>query len=324
LLSANNEAIRYFARRDLAGEDVPPVETLWQLPAVLAILRRQLPSGAWAYPGGKAALRDQEDYDQIETFRMMHYLIEKYGLDRRHPAIQGASEFLFAHQTDEGDLRGIYGNQYTPTYTAALMELLIKAGYDQDPRIEHGFRWLLSMRQADGGWAIPLRTVGKKFDAEVLHAPLIQPNRAKPFSHLVTGMVLRAFAAHPHYRQSAEAILAGKLLAARFFCADVYVDRHTPSFWTHFAHPFWFTDLLSALDALAWIGFPAADPQIHKALDWLIAQQQVDGLWRLALLRMAREKARDAWISLAICRVFQRFYQAGSSLTTLSSCTAGR
>lgn len=309
LLAANNEAIRYFARRDLAGEDIAPVETLWQLPAVTAILKRQAPSGAWPYPGGKAELRDQEDYDQIETFRMMRYLIEKYGLDRRHPAIQRAADFLFAHQTDEGDLRGIYGTQYTPTYTAALMELLIKAGYDQDPRIERGFHWLLAMRQADGGWAIPLRTMGKKFDAQILHAPLIQPNRAKPFSHLVTGMVLRAFAAHAHYRQSAEAILAGKLLAARFFCADVYVDRRTPSFWTHFAYPFWFTDLLSALDSLAWIGFRAADPQIHKALAWLMAQQQADGLWRLALLMMAREPERDAWISLAICRVFQRFYR---------------
>jgi len=308
LLAANNEAIRYFARRDLAGEDVALVETRWQLPAVTAILKRQAPSGAWPYPGGKAELRDQEDYDQIETFRMMRYLIEKYGLDRRHPAIQRAADFLFAHQTDEGDLRGIYGSQYTPTYTAALLELLIKAGYDQDPRIERGFHWLLAMRQQDGGWAIPLRTMGKKFDAQILHAPLIQPNRTKPFSHLVTGMVLRAFATHPHYRQSAGAILAGKLLASRFFCADVYVDRRTPSFWTHFAYPFWFTDLLSALDSLAWIRFPAADPQIHKALDWLLAQQQADSLWRLALLMMAREPDRDAWISLAICRVFHRFY----------------
>jgi len=308
LLAANNEAIRYFARRDLAGEDVALVETRWQLPAVTAILKRQAPSGAWPYPGGKAELRDQEDYDQIETFRMMRYLIEKYGLDRRHPAIQRAADFLFAHQTDEGDLRGIYGSQYTPTYTAALLELLIKAGYDQDPRIERGFHWLLAMRQQDGGWAIPLRTMGKKFDAQILHAPLIQPNRTKPFSHLVTGMVLRAFATHPHYRQSAGAILAGKLLASRFFCADVYVDRRTPSFWTHFAYPFWFTDLLSALDSLAWIRFPAADLQIHKALDWLIAQQQADSLWRLALLMMAREPDRDAWISLAICRVFHRFY----------------
>lgn len=308
LLATNNAAIRYFAQRDLAGEDVPPVETLWQLPAVTAILKRQTTNGAWPYPSGKAELRDQEDYDQIETFRTLRYLIEKYGLDRRHPAIQHAAEFLFAHQTDEGDLRGIYGNQYTPTYTAALMELLIKAGYDQDPRIEHGFRWLFSIRQKDGGWAIPLRTLGKKLDAQVLHAPLIQPNRAKPFSHLVTGMVLRAFAAHPYYRQSAEALVAGKLLASRFFCADVYVDRRTPSFWTHFTYPFWFTDLLSALDSLAWIGFPATDPQINKALEWLLAQQQANGLWRLALLIMAREPDRHTWISLAICRVFQRFY----------------
>jgi hypothetical protein len=43
------------------------------------------------------------------------------------------------------------------------MEILIKAGYDRDPRVTQGFRWLLAARQRDGGWAIPLRTVGVPF-----------------------------------------------------------------------------------------------------------------------------------------------------------------
>ena len=104
--------------------------------------------------------------------------------------------------TEEGDFRGIYGMQYTPNYSAAIMELLIKAGYSTDVRTEKGFQWLLSIRQKDGGWAIPLRAVGKKFDLETMQSELIQPDKTKPFSHLVTGIVLRAFTAHPEYRKS--------------------------------------------------------------------------------------------------------------------------
>ncbi len=72
----------------------------------------------------------------------------------------------------------------------------------------------------------------------------MQPDRTKPFSHLVTGVVLRAFAAHPKYRQLDEAKAAGNLLASRFFKKDAYPDRGTAAFWTKFSFPFWFTDIL--------------------------------------------------------------------------------
>jgi hypothetical protein len=65
-----------------------------ELPAARQLLRRQMDSGAWPYPGGgKPEHRASEDYDQIETYRVLAILVEKYGLDRRHPAIQ-AAEYL--------------------------------------------------------------------------------------------------------------------------------------------------------------------------------------------------------------------------------------
>ena len=51
-----------------------------------------------------------------------------------------------------------------------------------------------------------------------------------------------------------------------------------------------------------------------RALNWLIEQQQPNGLWRVSYVQpRAQEKetakVRDMklWISLAICRVFKRF-----------------
>ena len=276
----------------------------------MRLVGRQRADGSWKYPGGgKAHLRSAEDYDQIETFRILGFLVEKYGLNRGHPAIGRAADFLFSRQTEEGDFRGIYGRQYSPNYSAAIMELLIKAGYGDDERIEGGFRWLLSMRQGDGGWAIPLRTAMRDRGTllQALRNPVpIQPDRSKPFCHCMTGVVLRAFAAHERYRKSGEAKAAGELLESRFFRPDGYPDRRAASFWTKFSFPFWFTDLLSALDSLSLLGFSSDDPEIREALGWFLDRQREDGAWSLTLLR-TKDKELPSWIGLAICRVLKRF-----------------
>jgi len=307
-MASKNQAIRYFSRRDLLEEEVEGTENLLQLPQVRKTLSRQLANGAWKYPGsGKAHLRDAEDYNQLETFRILSELVEEYAMDKRHPTIEKAANYLFSRQTDEGDFRGIYGTQYTPNYSAAIMELLIKAGYAADPRIENGFQWLLSIRQNDGGWAIPLRTARIKLNTGILKAATLEPNKARPFSHLVTGVVLRAFAAHEKYRHSEVARTAGELLASRFFEKDAYPDRQSVDFWLKFSYPFWFTDLLSSLDSLSLMGFTVDNPQIAKAHDWFTTRQQEDGTWKLTLLRN-KDKDLSLWLGLAICRVFKRFY----------------
>ena len=127
------------------------------------MLGKQSPDGSWRYPGGKRAIRSQENYDQLETFRQLGILVEKFGLTRQHSSVERAATYLLSFQTDEGDLRGIYGNQYATTYVGAILELLIKAGYADDPRIAKALAWLLAMRQHDGGWAIPVRTVAVAF-----------------------------------------------------------------------------------------------------------------------------------------------------------------
>ena len=139
------------------------VTDLWELPQAKKLVARQNTDGSWRYPGGKSYVRSRENYDQLETFRQVGILVEKFGMTANHPAIRGAADFLFSFQTDEGDFRGIYGNQYATTYVGAITEQLVKSGYAADPRIASAFQWLLDMRQRDGGWAIPFRTVGIPF-----------------------------------------------------------------------------------------------------------------------------------------------------------------
>lgn len=238
LLATESRALQYFVRRDLLDEQLDKIAP-WQTPEIGRLLARQLPSGAWRYPlGRRAAMRSAEDYDHIETYRTLGELVEKYGLDGTNPSIDRAAEFLFGRQTDEGDFRGVYGNQYTPTYSGAITELLVKAGYGHDRRVEASFGWFLSHRQDDGGWAIPLRTIGRNYDRATLQSGLLEPDFSKPSAYLVTGMALRAFAAHPEFRHSVEARAAAELLASGLFKRDKYPDRSDASFWTKFSCPF--------------------------------------------------------------------------------------
>lgn len=311
LTGSGSEPVAYFARREFLAEDPGPLERLWECRDAQKIVRRQSKNGRWKYPAPGATDRSLEDYDQIETFRNLGFLVEKYGFTRRHPAVQKAAAFLFSFQTAAGDFRGIYGRQYSPNYSAAIMELLIKGGYGRDPRIDRGLRWLLSMRQADGGWAVPLRTAGvARYTETLARGKTIEPDRSKPFSHMITGVVLRAFAVSGKYRNHTAVQSAGQLLAARFFKPDAYIDRKAVGFWTGFRFPFWFTDLISALDSLSRLGFSADDPHVRTGLDWFVQRQRADGGWALKLLGGA-DKALPYWLDLSVCRIFRRFYSDG-------------
>jgi hypothetical protein len=163
-----------------------------------------------------------------------------------------------------------------PYYHGAILELLIKAGYAEDERVHHGLAWLLAMRQEDGGWLIPAQTVApqQKTGQFWLGAPLLPP-RNLPHAHLATGMVLRAFAVHPAYRLHPAILTAAERLKNRLFLADHYNDRKASLYWLKFQFPFWWTSLLTALDTLSWLGFPASDSHIAQGLAWVSRQPAI-------------------------------------------------
>jgi hypothetical protein len=306
LLDCDDKSISLFTQRDLLDKIVP-MQDLWQLSIPRAILKKQKSNGSWIYPGAKDNIRTQENYNQFETYRRLGILVEEFGFDKRHPAIQKAVEYLFTFQTREGDFRGIYGSQYSPNYSAGITELLIKAGFGRDDRIKKVFDWLISIRQNDGGWAIPFRT--KNYGIQVIsaHAETLEPDTSRPFSHLITGVVLRAFSAHPVYRKSKEAKQAGELLLMNLFNKDNYPDRAGAEYWLRFTFPFWFTDLISALDSLSLLKFSKNETQINKALKWFIGHQQRNGLWKLKILKDRNKDITQLWLALAICRIFKGF-----------------
>ena len=308
LLAWGDPALTYHVQRDLLDQAVGPVESLWVIDSANALVRKQQDNGSWRYSGKSYDPVTGCNYDLLETYRNLRILVELYGFDLRHPAIPKAADYVFSCQTEEGDVRGILGNQYMPYYHGAILELLIKAGYDQNAHVMKGLEWLLSMQQVDGGWIVPAQVIpaNEKTSQFWLGDPL-PPERSRPASHLATGMVLRAFAAHQDYRQHAQVIAAGDLLKSRLFKADKYNDRKAPSYWLKFQFPFWWASLLTALDTLSGLGFSWEDKEISAGLVWFRDNQSPDGLWETGygLGRRAEENRR--WVGLAACRMLKRF-----------------
>jgi hypothetical protein len=304
LVESCDPALIYSIHKDILQETQTPQESLWDLPECVNILDDQLENGSWRYKGNRSGDQYGENYELLETWRKLNNLVEKYGIDKSHPAVSRAAEFIFSCQTDEGDIRGILSNQYMPYYMGVILEVLIKAGYAFDERVIKGLEWLLKMRQHDGGWIIPLMMYKMQTFYKIYDQPPIPPDKKKPFSHVATGMVIRAFVEHPEYKKKPEIILVGNLLKGRLFKKDAYSSRQAVSYWYKLQFPFWWTNILTVLDSLAKLGFDKGDQVILKAIHWLIENQSDDGLWHASI---GPKKHANEWITLAVCRTLKYY-----------------
>ena len=300
LLNSGNKALTAFTKRNLLAEKVD-IEELWNLPRVKKILKYQQSNGSWTYPNKKATLHSPTNYNQYQTYKTVAELVEFYGLNKKHDAIKKAANYLFSFQTKEGEFRGMYGNQYSPNYSASITEFLIKAGYT-GTRIDRSLDWLLGMRQDDGGWAIPLRTRNRELEA-LNEKETIEPDKNKTFSHLVTGIVLRPFSLMAAYRGKVKD--AGMLLADRVFTRDKYADRVGVEYWTKFTFPYHWTDILSTIDMLTLLGI-CNHPKISEIMRWFEKHKKEDGTYEVSVMAGAKYKGVKYWITLQYLTVLKR------------------
>jgi hypothetical protein len=316
LIESKDTAIVYFTNRDLLEQNVNPIDSIWKLTDVNKILKKQTKDGFWASP--KKDVHSVQNYNLIETWKQFRILVEKYELNRSHKSIEKAAEFIFSCQTNEGDIRGFLGNQYAAYYTGAIISLLLKAGYEDVPGIEKGFKWLLSIRQNDGGW-VGLPLIDFK-QTEIID--LITKNRetvkewdkAKPLCINSTGMIIRAFANHTLYRKAKEALIAAQLLKQYFFKNNNYKSYKHKDHWLFFQFPYWWNNLVSALDSISMIYINHDDEDIKKAVNWFIEHQEKNGLWKISYSNIhkntqtSKTKESQLWITLGICRILKRIF----------------
>ena len=103
----------YFTERDLLNKRVDVIKSLWELKIPSQILRKQQADGSWKYPSKKPW--HTTDYDQLETYRELGFLVQMFGFNKSHPAIKKTAEYFFSKQTKDGDFGGIYADQSSQT-----------------------------------------------------------------------------------------------------------------------------------------------------------------------------------------------------------------
>ncbi len=277
LLREGTPSVLARVRRDLIDDsEAPAADEIAAYPEVKVLLRKMEKDGSFAPKAADKELGGAKFAKCLATVRALDRLADM-GL-RIEPDTKVAGElrktadFVLDSQESAGGIGDLTladtpkgrGKVVALHFHGWALSALCRAGFENDPRVEKGFRFLLSLRQDDGGWAWR----GVRTDSA-----------ARPSSHLVTGMVLRAFASSKERRGSREARRAGELLATRFLQPDRYEDRKAPSYWEILSEPRFYTDVLDALDTITSIGLGKENSGVRTAEAYLRSRQCKDGLW---------------------------------------------
>jgi len=259
-------------RRELIDDDeAPRGSDVLVYPDVKAFLKKQSKKGDFPAKPPEKALGSDKFASVLATCRALERLAE-FGLDASEPAVRAAAEFVLTTQAKDGgfaplaigEKKAEKGKLVAVHFQGWALASLCRVGLDADERVAEGFKFLLQWRQADGGWAWR----GVRSDSS-----------ARPSSHLITGMALRAFAASPSRRTSREARRAAELLATRFLQPDRYPDRKAPTFWEQLSEPRFYVDMLDALDTVTSVGLGKENSGVRTAEAYVRGRQSLDGLW---------------------------------------------
>lgn len=296
-------------RRELIDDDEAPrgAEVL-AYTDVKAFLKKQSKKGDFPAKPLEKGLGSEKFAAVVATMRALERMAE-LGLDAKESAVAQAAEFVLASQGKDGGIAALAIGE-TKTDRAKLPAVhfqgwavasLCRVGLDSEPRVQEAFQFLLQWRQADGGWAWR----GVRSDSS-----------ARPSSHLITGMALRAFAASPSRRSSREARRAAELLATRFLQPDRYPDRKAPTYWEQLAEPRFYVDMLDALDTVTAVGLGKENSGVRTAEAYVRSRQSADGLWYpggpaepgAAKIPAASPKDKEAarWLTVRALSVLRR------------------
>jgi len=277
LLREGTPSVLARVRRDLIDDsEAPKAHEIASYREVQSVLRKMEKDGSFAPRAPEKGMGSGKFALCLATVRALDRLAD-LGLRVEDEGgathqLRKMADVILASQASDGGIADL-ALADTPKARAKVVAIhfhgwaisaLCRAGFESDPRVEKGFQLLLSLRQDDGGWAWR----GVRTDSA-----------ARPSSHLVTGMVLRAFASSSQRCTSREARRAAELLATRFLQPDRYEDRKAPAFWEILTEPRFFTDALDALDTITSIGLGKENSGVRTAEAYLRSRQANDGLW---------------------------------------------
>jgi hypothetical protein len=298
LLARGHLPILYWLKKDILC--VPAdreLKNLEKYGARIRILEEQLPDGSWREKrasGPSVRASGPPTSPEVLTLQNVCRLYD-FACDAETAGLRNAVHFLLGTQSRDGCFRAGTNEDYPLTFHALNLEILCRFGFDGDPRVEKGFRWLLRQGRGKGEWLASRNRLDAKKP--------IGPTGDKTL--FWAGMTLRALSVSPSRSGQKEAQRLGEWLQVRLLKPDVSPDPLAKSSWLEISYPFWSAGLLSNLDTLSRIGFKADRVNIRKGLGWLLRQQRPEGYWESTRTRGTAED--HLWTTLAVLRVFKAY-----------------
>jgi hypothetical protein len=300
LLEPETPSVRYWTLTELLDlpADDPEVRAaraaIPTYPPVTELLAAQKRDGYWVK-------RDYYLPKNSGTFWVLSVLAD-LGLTAENERVRRGCEFMFTYQRENGAFcrrrriagRGIvWDAQPGPCTHARVVRFLIRFGYANDPRTRAAVDWLLATQRDDGMWLC--RHAGG-------HGCL----RA-------TLDVLRVAALHP------EIAAQPAIARAAAVVYDLLMERrmgryHVPDLWTTLEYPYFGYGVISALDALARLGYTLQEPKVAAAMEYLLSRQLPTGTWpldqspRRPPFDVGRLGQPNKWLTLDALRVVKLLY----------------
>jgi hypothetical protein len=320
LLEKNNPSVRFFTLHDLLGkpwtdpEVTEAKQDIMKTGVVPAILAKQKKEGYWEEPERFYSAKYKGTVWQL-------MILAELGADKHNDNILKACEFIlvssqdlksggFAYSTSMKQGGGRH-SEVVPCLTGNLVWSLIRLGYLDDSRVQHGITWITTYQRFDDGIQESLK--GWPYDR------LKTGCLGKHTCHMGAVKTLKALAEIPEKKRSdavKQTIEKGVeyLLLHHVFKSSHNLNRVPKPGWLKFGFPLMYqTDALEILGILTQLGYK--DERMQEAIDVVISKQDNKGRWMLENTFNGRyhvdieQKGKPSkWITLHTLRVLKQWY----------------
>ena len=316
LLEENNPSVRYFTLVDILNRDETDLEVInakkniMTSKTVTQILLKQKSEGYW-----ETAQKFYTAKYKGTVWQLI--ILAEFGADKDDERIKCACEFILENSQEMGSggfsIRG--GQQggaksgVIPCLTGNMLWSLIRFGYLNDPRIQHGIDWLTTYQRFDDGESSPPE--GWPYDQWEIcwgnhscHMGVVKSLKA--LSEIPINQ--RSKAIENTIKQGAEFILKHHI-----YKRSHNLKRVSKPGWLRFSFPLMYqTDVLEILGILTKLGY--RDERMREAINLVLSKQDKMGRWKLAntfngrfQTNIERKDKQSKWITLNVLRVLKRF-----------------
>nr|MBN2278743.1 terpene cyclase/mutase family protein [candidate division Zixibacteria bacterium] len=299
--------VKYRTMTDLLGRNENDREVLETKNSIIRckpirrILERQNTDEYWGKPNDIYSWWPKKD----TTFWILGVLGD-FGLDRDHPQIAAACEYVFRTQLPGGG----FGWAPPPTpadcFTGILTESLAKLGYVSDPRSQKAYAWLLNRQRLDGGfWCKNTGLPGGSRERE-------------PSCAFATLCVMGAFARNPDLADG-ESVRRGlkfllKCWENRGKIKYAGHDSEIGRGWEKLKYPYTDYRILKYLEVLSQFELIRNDPNVHEMIDLLLGKGDTSGRYFAESIHKAwsdfdfgQKRIPSRWITFLMYRIIKRF-----------------